>query len=163
MSPRAAARLEILGYEQVYDYAPGKADWLARGLPVEGKEADAVRAGDLVHHDLPTCRIDESLSEAEARLETSDWDVCVVSNTDGLVLGLLHQAEIETGRSGTIEEVMEEGPTTFRPDSSPDALRDYLSRSNRELALVTSNRGKLIGAVTKADLSSVAGATVQDA
>ncbi len=34
-SPKAAKRMEQLGYEQVYDYAAGKADWQAAGKPVE--------------------------------------------------------------------------------------------------------------------------------
>ena len=37
MSPRAAWRLEGLGFERVYDYVPGKADWFASGLPKEGR------------------------------------------------------------------------------------------------------------------------------
>jgi len=32
MSPRAASRLESLGFRDVYDYAAGKADWFAAGL-----------------------------------------------------------------------------------------------------------------------------------
>src|SRR5689334_6170303 len=35
LSPRAAARLESLGFADVYDYAAGKADWIAMGLPTE--------------------------------------------------------------------------------------------------------------------------------
>jgi hypothetical protein len=35
MSPRAACRLELLGFTQVYDNVAGKADWLAHGLPTE--------------------------------------------------------------------------------------------------------------------------------
>src|SRR3954463_5877370 len=35
LSPGAACRLEILGFEAVYDYVPGKVDWIARGLPTE--------------------------------------------------------------------------------------------------------------------------------
>jgi 3-mercaptopyruvate sulfurtransferase SseA len=31
MSPRAAWRLKTLGFERVYDYVGGKADWLAHG------------------------------------------------------------------------------------------------------------------------------------
>lgn len=34
-SPTAAARLDELGYEHVYDYAAGKVDWKQAGLPVE--------------------------------------------------------------------------------------------------------------------------------
>ena len=32
MSPRAAWRLESLGFSHVYDYVAGKIDWLAAGL-----------------------------------------------------------------------------------------------------------------------------------
>src|SRR5438046_1961615 len=42
MSPRAAWRLEAAGFGPVYDYAAGKADWLAADLPVAGT---AQRAG----------------------------------------------------------------------------------------------------------------------
>lgn len=34
-SPKAARRMEELGYQQVYDYEAGKEDWKAAGLPVE--------------------------------------------------------------------------------------------------------------------------------
>lgn len=34
-SPKAAQRMEALGYERVYDYMPGKMDWKNAGLPVE--------------------------------------------------------------------------------------------------------------------------------
>lgn len=34
-SPKAAERMESLGYEKVYDYADGKKDWKESGLPVE--------------------------------------------------------------------------------------------------------------------------------
>ena len=34
-SSKAAQQLDELGYEAVYDYEAGKADWKAAGLPVE--------------------------------------------------------------------------------------------------------------------------------
>jgi rhodanese-related sulfurtransferase len=34
-SPKAAQRLEELGYSQVYDYAAGKEDWKEANLPIE--------------------------------------------------------------------------------------------------------------------------------
>jgi rhodanese-related sulfurtransferase len=33
-SPKAAARMEQLGYTQVYDYEAGKDDWRDAGLPI---------------------------------------------------------------------------------------------------------------------------------
>lgn len=35
-SPQAAERMEALGYDRVYDYSAGKADWEAAGLPTAG-------------------------------------------------------------------------------------------------------------------------------
>lgn len=34
-SPKAAQKMEKLGYERVYDYAAGKMDWKEAGLPIE--------------------------------------------------------------------------------------------------------------------------------
>lgn len=34
-SPKAARRMEALGYQKVYDYEAGKQDWKAAGLPIE--------------------------------------------------------------------------------------------------------------------------------
>ena len=56
MSPRAACRLESLGFGQVFDYVPGKADWMAAGLAMEGPLAEGPRAGDVMRTDPPTCR-----------------------------------------------------------------------------------------------------------
>ena len=38
-SPRAAKRLDALGYENVYDYEEGKQDWIEAGLPTESGAA----------------------------------------------------------------------------------------------------------------------------
>ena len=38
MAPRAAARLESLGFEKVFEYRAGKLDWLAAGNPMELRE-----------------------------------------------------------------------------------------------------------------------------
>ena len=35
-SPKAAKRMELLGYDRIYDYEAGKMDWKDNGLPVEG-------------------------------------------------------------------------------------------------------------------------------
>lgn len=40
-SDYAAARLEALGYRNVFKYTDGKADWIAAGLPVESGAASS--------------------------------------------------------------------------------------------------------------------------
>jgi hypothetical protein len=52
--PRAACRLELLGFTQVYDYVLGKADWLAHGLPTKGERAQLPRAKDVLRRDVVT-------------------------------------------------------------------------------------------------------------
>jgi hypothetical protein len=56
MSPRAASRLESIGFEQVYDYVAGKADWGSFGLPLEGIEGSETRVGAHVRTDAPKLR-----------------------------------------------------------------------------------------------------------
>ena len=89
MSPRAAWRLESLGFSKVFDYVAGKADWMASGLPVEGKLADYPRAGSVARTDIPTCRLTDRLGDARDRTLDADQNVCVVVNDDRIVLGRL--------------------------------------------------------------------------
>src|SRR5258707_1198299 len=58
MSARAAWRLETLGVEQVFRYAPGKEDWMAAGLPIVGSRASIPRVGSVARRDVPKCRPD---------------------------------------------------------------------------------------------------------
>jgi hypothetical protein len=55
MSPRAASRLESIGFEQVYDYSAGKADWGSFGLPLDGHATSGTRVGAHLGTDVPTC------------------------------------------------------------------------------------------------------------
>jgi len=51
MSPRAAWRLESIGFTKVRDYVAGKADWGSFGLPLEGTKGPL--AGEYVRADKP--------------------------------------------------------------------------------------------------------------
>ena len=67
MSPRAACRLETLGFSEVYDYVAGKADWLARGLPREGEKAGERRAFERLSVSLHVERVARLVHRAEQR------------------------------------------------------------------------------------------------
>ncbi len=66
MSPRAACRLESIGFTQVHDYVAGKADWGSAGLPLEGTRGSETRVGAYINRDVPTCRLDERLADVRA-------------------------------------------------------------------------------------------------
>jgi hypothetical protein len=71
MSRRAAARLESFGFDNVCVYAPGKQDWLAFGLPIEGSLSKAATAGISAQRDVPICRQDDNLSDGGKNLLTT--------------------------------------------------------------------------------------------
>jgi hypothetical protein len=66
MSPRAAWRLEQLGFAHVYDYTAGKVDWLAAGEPSEGEGHPAARVLAALETAVPVCRLGDEAETAVA-------------------------------------------------------------------------------------------------
>jgi CBS domain-containing protein len=149
MSPRAAWRLEQLGFAAVSEYTNGKSEWLGYGLPTEGAEAARPRAGDVVRCDVPTCRIDDGLETARERMRGSDWDLCIVVNESGVVLGRLRASKLDESAAGTAEAVMEPGPTTVRPDERLEELVERMRQAEVGQIIVTTPDGRLIGVLRR--------------
>lgn len=145
MSPRAACRLERLGFTSVYDYVDGIADWKASGLPTEGTKDKEQRVANATRPDIPTCRPDEAIEEARSRLVAAGWEVCVVVDCDGIVIGRLQEFATKTNGETTAEQVMEPGPTTVRPDGLLQPLIERMDRRGTPDVLVTTPQGTLIG------------------
>ena len=129
MSPRAAARLESLGFKQVYDYAPGKVDWGSAGLPLEGVNGSQTRAGAHVRTDLPVCRLDDTLPDVCDRLEESGWDACFVVDERNIVLGRIGRRAIHGRQDVPAEDAMTLGPSTIRPSAR---LGDMVERMRQQ-------------------------------
>jgi predicted transcriptional regulator len=155
MSPRAAWRLESLGFSDVYDYVAGEADWYASGLPMEGTLASVTRAGDLARPDVPTCQLGEPLETAMDRSCGTGWDACVVVHDERIVLGLLRCHDVPDSSQGTVEQHMESGPSTYRPDATLEQPLAYMRRHNVESVLVTTSDGRLSGLLMRADVDAV--------
>lgn len=151
MSPRAAVRLESLGFTEVYDYVAGKADWAAMGLPLEGKLANIPRAGDVARKSVPTCRLTERMGSVRERVHSSGWDVCLVVDDAGVVLGRLREAAFEKDPGVTVDRVMEEGPTTIRPSTELEGITGRMQAKNVGSILVTRSNGNIIGVMYRAD------------
>src|SRR5438093_1703463 len=66
LSARAAWRLESMGFQEVYRYTPGKADWLAAGWETQGAEAKKTRIRQLIHKDMPTGSLRERLEDVKS-------------------------------------------------------------------------------------------------
>src|SRR6266545_5685363 len=110
MSPRAALRLESIGFTEVYDYVAGKADWGSAGLPLEGTRGSQTRIGAYLRRDVPTCRLDERLAAVRARVHAAGWDTCFVVNDEQIVFGRLGRTALAREDDASVEEAMSEGP-----------------------------------------------------
>src|SRR6266702_4757077 len=127
MSPRAACRLEQLGFPEVYDYTAGKADWLAHGLETEGEQAGVLRA----------------------RVGASPYGFALVVAADGTVVGRLRAAALAGDPDRRAEQVMEAGPSTVRPDRSLQELVTVMRDKNLTVMLVTTPEGRLLGVLPR--------------
>ena len=154
MSPRAACRLEALGFARVYDYVPGKEDWLARGLPTEGERANRLRAGGVARADVATVGPDETVRIARERVRRSRYGFALVVAADRILLGRLGRATLDGDPSLAAAHVMEGGPSTIRPSTPVEDLRERLDARGLQTALVTTPEGRLIGVVRRDDLGS---------
>ena len=152
MSPRAACRLETLGFAEVYDYVPGKADWLAHNLPVEGEQAATPTAGRLARDDVVTCGLEETVGEVRAQILASDYGFGLVTSTGRVVLGRLRRSALDCDPGFRAEEVMEPGPSTVRPDTPAGALAKRLAESKLQWAIVSDPEGRLVGVASRGDL-----------
>ncbi|MBW3578563.1 MAG: CBS domain-containing protein [Actinobacteria bacterium] len=143
MSPRAAWRLDSLGYD-AYDYVAGKADWLAFGLASEGAATLAARA---LTTDVPTCGFRDRLGDVRNILEESRFGMLVALNAEGIVMGRLdaRTAENADDDETTVEQLMREGPTTVRPSEELGPLAERMRRADVDAVLVTSSDGRLLG------------------
>ena len=150
MSPRAAWRLESIGFARVYDYVAGKADWGSSGLPLEGERDSSTRVGAHLRSDVPTCTLDESLPAVRQRVETGGWDTCLVVNPQRVVLGRLGRTALATREDDTsIEDAMTPGPSTIRPSLDLTAAVERMQRRHLTVLPVTRPDGVLLGLITR--------------
>ena len=151
MSPRAACRLESLGFTEVYDYVTGLADWTANGLPIEGRLATTLRTGDVVRRNVPTCRIGDRLADMMRGVKEAEQNVCIVASEDGVVLGRLRGEALAADPDATVESVMESGPTTIRPDVPLEEFTEHMRARRVGSIVVTTSTGHLIGVLYRKD------------
>ena len=151
MSPRAAWRLESLGFTKSYDYVAGKADWAAAGLPREGDKAGFNRVIDVVRRNVPTCPLGVRLKDAGGMVEVGGKDMCLIVNDEGILLGRLRGTAFDRDPETPIEEIMESGPTTVQPDVMLGDVVERMQRRRVDSILVSTERGYLIGIMYRDD------------
>jgi len=127
----------------------GKADWGSSGLPLEGDDPSARRAGAFMRPDAPTCAPDERLQDVRARL--GEWDTSFVLAADGVLLGRIGRSALASDEDVSTEEAMTEGPSTIRPSARLDWSIRRMEKNDLSSLPVTSSDGRFLGVLTRED------------
>jgi CBS domain-containing protein len=151
MSPRAACRLERLGFTQVYDFVPGKLAWLTMGWPRAGTAAAVPNAGEIARRGTPTCALDDRVADVAATVVEAGRDVCIVVSPQGIVQGRLRGRALEETPEATAEQAMELGPTTIRPSERLEPLVERMRRRGVGSIVVSDLKGRLVGILYRED------------
>jgi Mg/Co/Ni transporter MgtE len=153
MSPRAACRLATIGFTRVHDYAPGKVDWLAHALPIEGTHAEWPTAGSLARDDAVTCSLTDAAGDVLERIAASHYGFALALGSAGVLLGWIRRSTLEAATvTDPIEPLVEPGPSTIRPHLTVDELHQRLEQSDSRTLIVTTPAGVLLGVVRREDV-----------
>jgi len=145
-----------MGFQHVYDFVPGKAEWIANGLPTEGNGPHYPLVGEAARRDLVhECRLGSSVGESRSAVRATGQDYCVVLNEHDILMGRLRQTHLASGDKETVEDVMQTGPTTVRATESAAALLKRMKTRDVPAVLVTTPKGRFIGIARRADLEKL--------
>jgi CBS domain-containing protein len=152
MSPRAAWRLEATGFGPVYDYAAGKADWLAADLPFEGT---AELAGRFTRRGVATVAEDTPAAEALRLRDAQGFGPVLALNQAGVVMGAAHRDSLASlAGDAKVGSVMRFGVSTVRPSEDAAALAHRMGHAGVTRVVVTRPDGTLVGLFFAADVPS---------
>ena len=157
MSPRAACRLETLGFDPglVFDYTLGKADWLANGLSREGNSVAVPYAGEVADADPPTCALDTPVAAIRETLDGSRYGFCLVLTARRILVGRVRRSALDTAdAAATAEQLMEPGPSTVRFNLRADDLVQRLAERDLDTAIITTPSGCLVGVFHREDVAT---------
>lgn len=140
-----------MGFAKVGDYAAGEEDWIAAGLPIEGEAASEPRITEILS-DVPRVAPQDDVAEVTKRVFDAGWKSAMVVNDGGIVLGRLYRSQLQGGEGASVQELMQEGPSTVRASVSTHEAQHLMEDSDLSTLAVTTPEGRLLGMVRKEDL-----------
>ena len=81
----------------------------------------------------------------------------MVVNEAGVVLGYVRGDAFDAGPEVLVEQVMEPGPATIRPDVSLMEITEYMQKRDIDKILVTTADGELVGLLHRQDAEQTRG------
>jgi CBS domain-containing protein len=135
----------------VYDYAAGKADWLADDRPFDGT---ARLAGTFTRRNVATAAEGVTAGEALRLLDARGFERVIVVNQIGVVMGAADRdwlaAAAAEAEVGTVARF---GVSTVRPSEDAAALARRMGDRGVSQVVVTRPDGTLVGLFFRADIN----------
>ena len=82
-----------------------------------------------------------------------EWQICVVTNDEGVVLGLLGCQALRVRERVRAENAMSLGPSTIRPSARREAVAERMRDQELTRIVVTHPSGVLVGVLRREDLA----------
>src|SRR2546428_10661941 len=115
MSPRAAWRLEALGFEHVYDFVGGKAEWRERDLATEGNGPFQLVAGQALRPPTATCRPTTLAGQVRTELPAGPDSIGAGTNGAGIRVGRVRWEDLPAHADVVVDDFILRGPAARRP------------------------------------------------
>ena len=103
-----------------------------------------------------TCGLTDGVGNVRERVASSRYPFALVTSDGGVLLGRLRASMLDCDPELTAAEVMEPGPSTFRPHKTAAGVAKDLSDKQLRWAIVTTPEGELIGVAARAELEAAA-------
>ena len=132
---------------------PGKVDWLAHNLPVEGERSDAPIVGRVMHDDAALCRPTDRIADVRESIERSPYPFALITTDDRTLVGRAPSSALDPASDGPVWDVAEPGPKTFRPHVSAAKVAGVLADKGLRWAIVTTPEGRVLGVASREDLA----------
>ncbi len=109
------------------------------------------RAGDVARRDDLTCNLNDKLRDVVPKVRAVEKEECIVVIDGNVVLGRLRKNALDGDLNARVEDIMETGPTTIRPNMALGSVVKRLLTRNVNKILVTTSDGRLVGTLHLSD------------
>ena len=114
-------------------------------MPIDGELASEKTADGLAEREVAVCGPDDRVADVRRRIKRAGAQESVVVNSARVVEGLVAAEAWQKNGTAAIEEIMDPAPLTVRPHVAAQTAAERMRKQKRDIALVTTPDGKLIG------------------
>lgn len=114
-----------------------------------------ILCSDIMSRDVLSVDLHQSAQSALAYMRAHDLRAAPVVDAERKVVGMVRRAELQTGRDGPVEAVVDPFVHKVRPGTAIEALLPILSSGVAHEAMVVDEHRVLLGIITQTDLLGV--------